>query len=1203
MVLSKLTVFLWVLLSAVTGFQLEDGDGRLCAFTSSLQGAEPALANELRGVVQENGTIRCSHGSRCYGLWERRADGEMHLLNQGCWPYVGNHQECRSDRCELLAASPAHMWKANYRFCCCARDLCNTNFTEAPPTPDTPPLRLMKTGGREDGHMGRQLTTEKTALVALVTVAIAAILIVGLFLGYSMMKRKHKHTLSALDVVESGNTESSMDLDHLKLLELIGRGRYGAVFRGSLNERRVAVKLFSSANRQNFANECSIYFLPLLRQHDNIARFLTADERTTSDGRPEFLILMEFYPHGCLSQYLSSHTVDWMTCCRMTHGVTRGLAFLHTELHRGEMYKPAVAHRDLTSRNVLVRADLSCVLADFGLSMRLTETRPCRNGDDDTMAISEVGTVRYMSPEVLGGALNLRDCEAALKQVDVYALGLLYWESFRRCSDLFPGEPVPEYQLAFQAELGNHPSFEEMQTLVVREKFRPRFPEAWKENSLAIRSLKETMEDCWDQDAEARLTAQCAEERLFDLALMTTQTAVHNQRNLSHGRWPPQASSASSFIEDFQVGVVRNLQGDAHPAATIRMGSSGADVAEKNRNHERQQSRLFSSNLPPPSTLCTISECQHTGGAVPGVPACLQLTEEDLEATKMEAAEVEKNLRENSHEDLMELSQKRFASESQSSAQLLLQDVFSGADSSISGADNASHPLPKQQNLPQRPTSLHLLSKTNHRQVQTGVAKMNTVAMVMAAEPHLVTTVTNNTNSRSGASSGKDVQSIMVVTSRYNAGVPTLVTNEAIGGGRSNPAGPREEEEEEEEEVQEEAKGEMMEGRDDGHFNLLNFSPDEHEPLLRREQPPAEDEAPPPLHHQNQVQSVLQGRGSNSNNNNNRLNRPPEGAVTGPQKLSELQQLGGPPTSRLPATAPGSGLDSGPVLGPGHQEDAEMTTRPNPTGHLVPECTGPDSGSCKVEVPDLQAPKAPTSSSEIITADTAMPIQTPTSGPDPEASDPEPPSSDPKPPTSDLEPPSSDPEPPAPNPEASNPEPQTSDPELQASDPEAAVPDDPASQPPSESGGGSGTSDLSYSEPLSPKVLQIREKPNKVRRPERPCSLDLSSSCTSSDFDPLSDAGSLSASGEKIKRRVKTPYTLKKWRPASWVVSTDGAPDPDFDFTSSSNRQTHVSSGLVRAGNIGFPKINQSKSSMAVFLVGGGATATTTSEPDGVTSF
>lgn len=47
--------------------------------------------------------------------------------------------------------------------------------------------------------------------------------------------------------------------------------------------------------------------------------------------------------------------------------------------------------------------------------------------------------MRYMAPEVLEGAVNLRDCEAALKQVDVYALGLLYWECFMRCTDLFPG--------------------------------------------------------------------------------------------------------------------------------------------------------------------------------------------------------------------------------------------------------------------------------------------------------------------------------------------------------------------------------------------------------------------------------------------------------------------------------------------------------------------------------------------------------------------------------------------------------------------------------------------------------------------------------------------------------------------------------------------------------------------------------------------
>ncbi|XP_042337616.1 bone morphogenetic protein receptor type-2-like, partial [Plectropomus leopardus] len=309
-------------------------EDRECAFAD--QGVEPhsGPTNELRGVVQDNGTVRCIRGSRCYGLWEKKPDGEIQLVKQGCWTHIGNQQECNGDRC-LVIATPSLIQKGSYRFCCCNRDLCNANFTEAPPTADTPALRLIKTDGRDDSQTDRQpLRREETVLIALVTVAIAAIFIVALFLVYRMMKGKQKLSLSALDVMEAANSDAAVDLDHLKLLELIGRGRYGTVFRGCLNERCVAVKLFTSANRQNYANERSIYCLPLLQHHDNIARFLTADERTTSDGRPEFLIIMEFYPHGCLSRYLSVHTVDWSTCCRMTHGVTRGLAFLHTELYR-----------------------------------------------------------------------------------------------------------------------------------------------------------------------------------------------------------------------------------------------------------------------------------------------------------------------------------------------------------------------------------------------------------------------------------------------------------------------------------------------------------------------------------------------------------------------------------------------------------------------------------------------------------------------------------------------------------------------------------------------------------------------------------------------------------------------------------------------------------------------------------------------------
>jgi len=64
-----------------------------------------------------------------------------------------------------------------------------------------------------------------------------------------------------------------------------------------------------------------------------------------------------------------------------------------------------------------------------------------------------------MAPEVLEGAVNLRDCESSLKQIDVYALGLVLWELATRCADLYQnGAQVAPYKAPFEAEIGK-PNF------------------------------------------------------------------------------------------------------------------------------------------------------------------------------------------------------------------------------------------------------------------------------------------------------------------------------------------------------------------------------------------------------------------------------------------------------------------------------------------------------------------------------------------------------------------------------------------------------------------------------------------------------------------------------------------------------------------------------------------------------------------------
>jgi len=55
-------------------------------------------------------------------------------------------------------------------------------------------------------------------------------------------------------------------------------------------------------------------------------------------------------------------------------------------------------------------------------------------GSIDIALNNRVGTRRYMAPEVLDETIDCRQFES-FKRADVYALGLVFWEVARRCSD------------------------------------------------------------------------------------------------------------------------------------------------------------------------------------------------------------------------------------------------------------------------------------------------------------------------------------------------------------------------------------------------------------------------------------------------------------------------------------------------------------------------------------------------------------------------------------------------------------------------------------------------------------------------------------------------------------------------------------------------------------------------------------------------
>lgn len=300
----------------------------------------------------------------------------------------------------------------------------------------------------------------------------------------------------------------------IQLVEVKAQGRFGAVWKARVGykegqEQFVAVKIFPPQDKASWAQEHEIYQLPQLR-HENILCFLGAERRGNASlpFNCEYWLITEYHELGSLCDYLKAHIVTFPELLRIAEGIASGLTHLHEELpsSRGEELKPTVAHRDFKSKNVLLKPDLTACIADFGLALVFY---PCEPTNE---ALGQVGTRRYMAPEVLEGAISFsRD---ALLRIDMYACGLVMWELVSRCSA--QDGPVGNYQLPFEEEVGTHPSLEDIQEVVCQQKKRPEIKESWRRNS-GLQTLCDTIEECWDQDAEARLSASCVEERISSL--------------------------------------------------------------------------------------------------------------------------------------------------------------------------------------------------------------------------------------------------------------------------------------------------------------------------------------------------------------------------------------------------------------------------------------------------------------------------------------------------------------------------------------------------------------------------------------------------------------------------------------------------------------------------------------------------------------
>lgn len=112
---------------------------------------------------------------------------------------------------------------------------------------------------------------------------------------------------------------------------------------------------------------------------------------TSQNSTTQLWLITHFHQLGSLYDFLQYSSVDPEGCLRMCLSVACGLVHLHTEILSCQG-KPAIAHRDLKSRNILVKMNGQCCIADLGeRRMRWEERRGLKERGIERRGLKERG--------------------------------------------------------------------------------------------------------------------------------------------------------------------------------------------------------------------------------------------------------------------------------------------------------------------------------------------------------------------------------------------------------------------------------------------------------------------------------------------------------------------------------------------------------------------------------------------------------------------------------------------------------------------------------------------------------------------------------------------------------------------------------------------------------------------------------------------
>jgi len=223
-------------------------------------------------------------------------------------------------------------------------------------------------------------------------------------------------------------------LDHYEILELIGKGGMGEVYRardGKLG-RDVAIKVLPDEIGQDrerlarFKREAKV--LASLN-HPGIAAIYGLEK-----SEDTHYLVLELVPGETLAARIARGPIPFEEALSIATQITEALQ---------EAHEHGIVHRDLKPANIMLTPDDKVKILDFGLAKAFVDETP--KGDDsmsptltrDATRVGVIlGTAAYMSPEQAKG-------KQVDKRTDIFAFGAVLYEMLTG-QRAFAGEDVSD---------------------------------------------------------------------------------------------------------------------------------------------------------------------------------------------------------------------------------------------------------------------------------------------------------------------------------------------------------------------------------------------------------------------------------------------------------------------------------------------------------------------------------------------------------------------------------------------------------------------------------------------------------------------------------------------------------------------------------------------------------------------------------------